>query len=69
MNLSEIQQLDGAYMAETFSRFPVAIERGKGATLYDTDGKRYIDFGAGIARQYFRCKRRTVEKSRHRTAR
>lgn len=53
MNLSEIQQLDGAYMAETFSRFPVAIERGKGATLYDTDGKRYIDFGAGIAVNIF----------------
>ena len=35
-------------MAETFSRFPVAIERGEGATLYDTEGKAYVDFGAGI---------------------
>lgn len=53
MNLSEIQHLDGAYMAETFSRFPVAIERGESATLYDTDGKKYIDFGAGIAVNIF----------------
>lgn len=53
MNLSQIQQLDGAYMAETFSRFPVAIERGEGATLFDTDGKKYIDFGSGIAVNIF----------------
>lgn len=53
MNLSEIQQLDAAYMAETFSRFPVAIDRGEGATLYDTDGNKYIDFGSGIAVNIF----------------
>ena len=40
-------------MAETFSRFPVAIERGEGATLYDTEGKAYVDFGAGIAVNIF----------------
>ena len=40
-------------MAETFSRFPVAIDRGEGATLYDTEGKRYVDFGSGIAVNIF----------------
>ena len=40
-------------MAETFSRFPVAIERGEGATLYDSEGKAYIDFGSGIAVNIF----------------
>ena len=40
-------------MAETFSRFPVAIERGEGATLFDTEGKRYVDFGSGIAVNIF----------------
>ena len=40
-------------MAETFSRFPAAIERGEGATLYDSEGKAYIDFGSGIAVNIF----------------
>ena len=40
-------------MAETFSRFPVAIERGEGATLCDSEGKAYIDFGSGIAVNIF----------------
>jgi len=53
MNLSDIRRLDGAYMAETFSRFPVAIDHGQGATLYDTEGKKYVDFGAGIAVNIF----------------
>lgn len=33
----------------TYSRFPLIIERGEGAYLYDVDGKRYLDFMAGIA--------------------
>ena len=53
MDLSTIKELDQTYMAETFSRFPVAIDRGEGATLYDTEGKRYVDFGSGIAVNIF----------------
>ena len=33
----------------TYNRFPVAFERGEGAYLYDTEGKKYLDFAAGIA--------------------
>ena len=33
----------------TYNRFPVVFERGEGAYLYDTDGKKYLDFAAGIA--------------------
>ena len=33
----------------TYSRFPICFERGEGMYLYDTDGKKYIDFVAGIA--------------------
>lgn len=32
----------------TYGRFQVAFEKGKGATLYDFDGKAYIDFASGI---------------------
>lgn len=49
MTFEEIQNLDSAYGAETFSRYPAAFVGGKGATLIDTEGKEYIDFGAGIA--------------------
>ena len=33
----------------TFSRTGTAIVRGEGMYLFDADGKRYLDFGAGIA--------------------
>lgn len=33
----------------TYARSPYAFERGEGAYLYDTDGRRYLDFAAGIA--------------------
>ena len=34
---------------KTYNRFPVVFERGEGLHLYDTDGKEYLDFFAGIA--------------------
>jgi acetylornithine aminotransferase len=36
-------------IAKTYKRFPVVIAKGKGCTLWDTQGKSYIDFVAGIA--------------------
>ncbi|WP_319423254.1 aspartate aminotransferase family protein [Pleurocapsa sp. FMAR1] len=33
----------------TYGRFPIAIERGEGCRLWDTEGKEYLDFVAGIA--------------------
>ena len=36
-------------LVHTYNRFPVVLERGEGVYLYDTDGKKYIDFAAGIA--------------------
>lgn len=53
MELEEIQRLDGVYFAEVFSRYPVAFEGGEGATLIGTDGKKYVDFGSGIAVNIF----------------
>lgn len=32
-----------------YKRFPVAFDHGDGVYLYDAEGKRYLDFGAGIA--------------------
>ncbi len=33
----------------TYARAPLAFERGEGAVLYATDGRRFLDFAAGIA--------------------
>ena len=36
-------------LVNTYNRFPVVLERGEGVYLYDTNGKKYLDFAAGIA--------------------
>lgn len=44
---------DGEYIAGTYARYKVAFKDGKGALLYDFDGKEYIDCAAGIAVNIF----------------
>lgn len=36
-------------LCRSYSRYPLAIERGEGARLWDADGKEYVDLLAGIA--------------------
>lgn len=36
-------------LVHTYNRFPVVLKKGEGVYLYDTDGKKYLDFAAGIA--------------------
>ena len=40
-------------LLHTYNRFPVVLDHGDGVYLYDTDGKEYLDFAAGIAVQAF----------------
>ena len=42
-------ELDEAYIAHTYKRFPVEIVSGKGSLVKDAAGKEYIDMGSGIA--------------------
>ena len=42
-------QLAEESILHTYNRFPVVFERGDGVYLTDTEGKRYLDFAAGIA--------------------
>ncbi|MGN0409760.1 MAG: aspartate aminotransferase family protein [Candidatus Fimousia sp.] len=37
------------YILKTYNRYPVVLDRGDGVYLYDLDGKKYLDFAAGIA--------------------
>ncbi len=43
------QDTFNTYVMNTYGRFPVTIEKGSGCRLWDTDGKEYLDFVAGIA--------------------
>lgn len=47
--MSAITERDSSFVASTYGRFNVELASGKGAMLYDTNGKEYVDFGAGIA--------------------
>lgn len=42
------KELDNEYIAHSYGRFDVCLTSGKGSTLYDEQGKKYIDFGSGI---------------------
>ena len=46
---AEIMQGADQWMAATYQRFPVAFEKGRGCQLWDTEGRSYTDFVAGIA--------------------
>lgn len=37
------------YLIHSYNRYPVVLDHGEGVALYDTDGKKYLDFGGGIA--------------------
>lgn len=45
-----IERAEGAVL-HTYNRYPLVLERGEGVYLYDTEGKQYLDFAAGIAVQ------------------
>jgi predicted acetylornithine/succinylornithine family transaminase len=49
MNNRDIARLTDQYVARTYTRYPIALVRGKGARVWDADGKEYLDFLAGIA--------------------
>ena len=46
---SEIRALEESYLFATYKRYNVVFSHGQGAYLYDIEGKRYLDFLAGIA--------------------
>jgi acetylornithine aminotransferase len=46
---TELMKRADQVMATTYQRFPVAFKKGRGCKLWDTDGRSYTDFVAGIA--------------------
>lgn len=39
----------GKYLMETYSRLPITMRKGSGSWLWDTEGKKYLDYTTGIA--------------------
>lgn len=48
MTSEAIKSLTHQHIMNTYGRFPVALDHGEGATLYDPEGREYIDFTSGI---------------------
>ncbi|HEX3173938.1 MAG TPA: acetylornithine/succinylornithine family transaminase [Solirubrobacterales bacterium] len=49
MELTDLQALERRYLMQTYRRAPVEFVRGEGAQLWDSEGREYLDFLAGIS--------------------
>jgi acetylornithine/N-succinyldiaminopimelate aminotransferase len=49
VKLPELQELEHRWVMQTYRRAPVEFVRGEGARVWDSDGKQYLDFLAGIS--------------------
>ena len=48
MSMNEQMNHAEESILHTYNRFPVMFDHGEGCCLYDTEGKKYLDFAAGI---------------------
>jgi acetylornithine/N-succinyldiaminopimelate aminotransferase len=49
MKLAELQELEQRWVMQTYRRASVEFVRGEGARLWDSEGREYLDFLAGIS--------------------
>lgn len=49
MNEKEYMEMGEQYLVHTYNRFPVVIDKAEDVYIYDVNGKKYLDFAAGIA--------------------
>ncbi|MGN0329037.1 MAG: aspartate aminotransferase family protein [Lachnospira sp.] len=49
MDTKQIIETAEEKLIHTYNRYQIVLDKGEGVRLYDTDGKEYLDFGAGIA--------------------
>jgi len=48
MNYQELKAEENKYVMNTYGRYPIALDHGEGAMVWDVEGKKYIDLGSGI---------------------
>jgi predicted acetylornithine/succinylornithine family transaminase len=44
----QVIQREKQFLLQTYNRYPIVLERGKGVFLFDLEGKKYLDFVAGL---------------------
>ncbi len=47
-SLENVVDLESRYLLQNYARHPLVLVRGDGPYMWDADGKRYLDFIAGI---------------------
>lgn len=47
--MQEMMDTAEQYLVHTYNRHKIVLDKGEGMYLYDAEGKKYLDFGAGIA--------------------
>src|SRR5438128_11213495 len=45
---NEIIERERQFLLQTYHRYPLVLQRGKGVFLFDIDGKKYLDFVSGL---------------------
>lgn len=73
MNQTDIIKQADEHLLHTYNRYPIVFDHGDGVYLYDADGKKYLDFCAGIAvyalgygnKRYEDAVKKQVEKVTH----
>ena len=63
MNNMEYREEAEQAILHTYNRFPVVFERADGVYLYDTDGKKYLDFASGIGVMALGYNKKEIEKA------
>src|SRR2546428_13575234 len=49
MDTRELLEWAAKYHTPNYARAPICLVRGDGVRVWDSDGKEYLDFGAGLA--------------------
>src|SRR5690348_8310065 len=44
----DVMEIERQYLLQTYARFPIVLEKGKGVFVQDVNGKKYLDMIAGI---------------------
>src|SRR3979411_2106794 len=48
LSAQQVMDLEREFLLQNYARYPLVLDRGEGCYVYDVDGKRYLDFIAGI---------------------
>ncbi len=49
MDFEQVKALDAEHVIGTYSRVPIVLVKGKGARVWDSEGREYLDFLGGLA--------------------